>query len=118
MSLSRREFLRLLAAASAAGLALDARSQGRTAKAPDSRFYDIPSFGQVRLLHLTDCHAQLLPTFYREPQVNIGVGPDTNRAPHLVGEHLLRAFGIPRGSRQAHAFTYLDFEQAARRYGA
>ena len=116
MSLSRREFLRLLAAASAAGLALDARSQprGRTA----DRFYDLPSFGQVRLLHLTDCHAQLLPTFYREPQFNIGVGPDTNRPPHLVGEHLLRAFGIPRGSRQAHAFTYLDFEAAARRYGA
>jgi sulfur-oxidizing protein SoxB len=112
MSINRREFLRLLAAASAAGLSLEARAQSSPAS-----LYDLPAFGNARLLHFTDCHAQLLPGRYREPQANIGVGADADRPPHLVGEHLLRAFNIPRGSAQAHAFTYLDFEAAARRYG-
>ncbi len=111
MSLSRREFLRLLAAASAAGLALDGRAQ------EGARLYDLPRFGNVRLLHFTDCHAQLLPGYYREPQANIGVAASANRPPHLVGEHLLREFGLRPGTREAHAFTHLDFERAARRYG-
>jgi sulfur-oxidizing protein SoxB len=111
MSITRREFLRLLAAASAAGMALDARGQ-------DASLYDIPKFGNARLLHFTDCHAQLLPGYYREPQANIGAGIDADRPPHLVGEHLLREFGIAPGSAQAYAFTHLDFEAAARRYGA
>jgi sulfur-oxidizing protein SoxB len=113
MSLPRREFLRLLAAGAASGLVLDARGQSR-----DASLYDFAPFGNARLMHLTDCHAQLLPTYFREPQTNIGVGGNANRPPHLVGEHLLRAYNIPAGSSQAHAFTYLDFERAARRYGA
>jgi sulfur-oxidizing protein SoxB len=71
----------------------------------------------VGLLHLTDCHAQLLPIHYREPDVNIGVGPARGRPPHLVGEELLRTFGIAPGSAQAHAFSHLDYEQAALVYG-
>ena len=39
------------------------------------------------------------------------------RAPHLVGETFLKHFGIRPGSIDAHAFTYLDFAQAARTYG-
>src|SRR5690606_35042450 len=63
------------------------------------------------------CHAQLLPIYFREPSVNIGLGDARGRAPHLVGEHLLKAFGVKPGSAEAHAFTYLDFEAAARTYG-
>ena len=116
MSLSRREFLRLLAYASAAGLPIDSRlalAQGGT----EAKFYDMPRFGQLSLLHFTDCHAQLLPSHFREPNVNIGVGEGTNRAPHLVGEALLKAFNIRPGTREAHAYTHLDFERAARAYG-
>ena len=105
----------MLAAASAAGLALEAGAQG--ANVADARFYDLPAFGNLRLLHFTDCHAQLLPSYFREPSINIGVGDGLNRPPHLVGEHLLRAFGIRPGTRNAHAFTHLDFTRAARRYG-
>ncbi|OFZ99351.1 MAG: thiosulfohydrolase SoxB [Betaproteobacteria bacterium RIFCSPLOWO2_02_FULL_62_17] len=115
MSLSRREFLQVLAAASASGLALDAGAQG--ASPADARFYDLPKFGDVRLLHFTDCHAQLLPSYFREPSVNLGIGDGLNRPPNLVGEHLLREFGIRPGTRNAHAFTHLDFSRAARRYG-
>jgi len=71
----------------------------------------------VSLLHYTDCHAQLQPIRYREPDVNIGIGAAAGRPPHLVGEALLRHFGIRPGTRDAHAFTYLDFTAAARAYG-
>ncbi len=104
----------MLAAASAAGLALDA-SAAATRNA--DTFYRLPRFGNVHLLHFTDCHAQLLPTYYREPGVNLGVGEAAGRPPHLVGEALLRRFGIKRGSREAHAFTSIDFVHAARTYG-
>jgi sulfur-oxidizing protein SoxB len=110
VTLSRREFLQALAAAAAAGLPLAARAQ-------DESFYDLRPFGNVSLLHFTDCHAQLLPVSFREPSVNIGVEAGTNRPPHLVGEALLRHYGFKPGSRQAHAFTYLDFAQAAKKYG-
>jgi sulfur-oxidizing protein SoxB len=111
----RREFLRLLAAGAAAGLALDdpeALAQGSA-----DALYRVPRFGNVSLLHFTDCHAQLLPVYFREPSVNIGVGAAAGKPPHLVGEHLLRAFGIQPGTREAHAFTFLDFERAAVAYG-
>ncbi|HUN67189.1 MAG TPA: thiosulfohydrolase SoxB [Burkholderiales bacterium] len=110
--MNRREFLGTLAAAAACGLRLDAAH----AQAAQS-FYEPPRFGNVSLLHFTDCHAQLLPTYFREPSANIGVGEAAGRAPHLVGEQLLRHAGIPGGSAEAYAFTYLDFEAAARRYG-
>jgi len=115
MSMTRREFLEVLAVAAASGLALDHRRA--FAAEGDAGFYDLPRFGNVSLLHFTDCHAQLLPVYFREPSVNIGVGEQAGEAPHLVGEHLLKAFKVKAGSREAHAFTYLDFEQAARAYG-
>ena len=116
MSLSRREFLHALAVATAAGMSLDAR---RAFAAGDGeRLYDVPRFGNVHLLHFTDCHAQLMPMYYREPDFNIGIGEAAGKPPHLVGEHLLKAFGVRPGSVEAHALTYLDFLQAAKTYGA
>ena len=112
MTLSRREFLQALAAAAAAGLPLAARAQ-----AAGEAFYDLPVFGNVSLLHFTDCHAQLLPVSFREPSVNLGVGEGANRPPHLVGEALLKHFGISPGTREAHAFSHLDFSRAAGKYG-
>jgi sulfur-oxidizing protein SoxB len=82
-----------------------------------AELYDAPSFGQARLLHFTDCHAQLLPVYYREPNVNLGFGHSRGRPPHLVGHALLQDAGIAAGGILAHAFTHLDFTAAARRYG-
>jgi len=114
--LNRREFLRIIAAAAAAGLPLTSR--GALDLSSGDRFYDAAEpFGNVNLLHLTDCHAQLLPVYFREPNVNLGVGPAAGRPPHLVGEALLKEFGIAPGTRDAYAFTYLDFDRAARAYG-
>ena len=112
--MDRREFLEALAVAAAAGLPLASRN----ALAQDaSTFYDIPKFGNVSLLHMTDCHAQLLPVYFREPSANLGVGPSVGRTPHRVGSAFLEGYGIRRGSREAYAFTYLDFEIIAERYG-
>jgi S-sulfosulfanyl-L-cysteine sulfohydrolase len=115
-ALSRREFGHLLGAASVAGFGLGHSGHAAAASAYDAA----PPFkgiGAVSLLHMTDCHAQLLPTYFREPSVNLGVGAMSGKLPHLVGEHLRRAARLAPGSREAHAFTALDFERAARRYG-
>ena len=116
MSQSRREFLQVLGAASVAGMALG-RHANADAQSAESVLYELPRFGNVSFLHMTDCHAQLRPIYFREPSVNIGVGAMSGKLPHLVGEQLLGATGVARGSAAAHALTGLDFETAARRYG-
>ena len=110
-SFSRREFLHLLATASATGITLKSHAQSA------SSMYDLPKFGNVSLFHFTDCHAQLMPIYFREPNVNLGLGAQSGKAPHLVGEALLKAFHLKPGSAQAHAFTHLNFAEAARTYG-
>ncbi len=116
MNISRREFVRLLGLASAAGMALGKYSDADAAQAQQG-LYEIPKFGQISLLHMTDCHAQLMPIHFREPSVNLGIAEMRGRTPHLVGENLLKLAGIKPGTAQAHAFTALDFESAAKQYG-
>ena len=113
--MNRREFLEVLAAAAAAGMVLESRKA--LAQGDLDALYRRPKFGNVSLLHFTDCHAQLLPIYYREPNINIGVGASAGKPPHLVGENLLKAFKIEPGTGQAHAFTYLDYTAAAKTYG-
>ena len=117
MSLARREFLQMLAVAAAGGMALDHRDALAATPGASERLYDLPKFGNVSLMHFTDCHAQLMPVHFREPSVNLGVGDAVGRPPHLVGERLLAHFGIAPHTAEAHAFTYLDFEAAAMAYG-
>jgi sulfur-oxidizing protein SoxB len=112
--MDRREFLRLLAIAGLASGTAACASRGRRA---DTDIYSTASFGQVRLLHFTDCHAQLLPVYFREPSVNLGFSAAASRPPHLVGAALLDYAGVQPDSRFAHAISHLDFEGAARRYG-
>ena len=123
MNLSKREFLQVLTSATVAGMGL-ARWADADAATAGEALYEVPPLagagrgeGFVSFLHMTDCHAQLLPIHFREPSVNLGVGDMAGQLPHLVGEHLLRKAGIPAGTPLAHAYTYLDFEPAARRYG-
>ncbi|MDD2814687.1 MAG: thiosulfohydrolase SoxB [Thiotrichaceae bacterium] len=114
MSMNRREFIQLMSIASLGGL-LPKSSFAANKQA--SEMYDIPSFGQVRLLHITDCHAQLQPLYYREPHVNLGFGEQANKVPHIIGDKFLQQFGIAPNSAAAHAFTYLNFVDAAQQYG-
>lgn len=108
--------MQVLAAASAAGFSLRSFGASNAADGPSDP-YEVAPFGNVSLLHFTDCHAQLLPIHFREPNFNIGIGAAAGKPPHLVGDALLAHFGIEPGSRQAHAFTYIDFAEAARRFG-
>ena len=113
MSLNRREFIQLLSLAAAAGLPLT----GRSSSSDPAQIYDLPPFGNVSLLHFTDCHAQLLPLYFREPSVNIGLGDAFGRVPHRVGSYFLDYFSIRQGSPEAYAYTCLDFESMARQFG-
>jgi len=114
MTISRREFLRLMGLAGAAGMM--PASVFAAARQP-SDLYEVPKFGNVSLLHITDSHAQLNPVYFREPNVNLGIGPAYNQPPHLVGTKLLDHFGIKPGTIEAHAFTYLNFDEAANKFG-
>lgn len=113
--IKRREFLQVLAIAAAGGLSLSHNARAASQAAKD--FYELPRFGNVHFMHFTDCHAQLMPIYFREPSVNLGLGQAKNRPPHIVGEHFLKHFNIKPGSAEAYAFTCLDFENAARQYG-
>jgi len=115
--MQRREFLNVLAIAAAGGALLDSKALLAATPSAADKFYELPRFGNVHFLHMTDCHAQLKPIYFREPRVNLGFGTALNQPPHLVGEHLLKAFNIRRGSREAHAFTHIEFEAGAKVYG-
>jgi S-sulfosulfanyl-L-cysteine sulfohydrolase len=117
MSFSRREFMQVLAVASAGGMALNHKDVLAGKPGAGQAMYDLPKFGNVSFLHFTDCHAQLMPIYFREPNVNLGVADALGRPPHIVGEGLLKHFKIRPGTPEAHAFTYLNFEQAAKTYG-
>ena len=112
----KREFVQVLGAASVAGMGLGRYADADAATAQRG-LYDIAPFGNVSFLHMTDCHAQLKPTYFREPSVNLGLGTMQGQLPHLVGEALLKRAGVRPGTAQAHGYTFLDFEKAARRYG-
>ena len=120
MTLSKREFLQVLSAASVAGMGL-ARYADADAATAEAGLYDLPPLGtgagHVSFLHMTDCHAQLKPIYFREPSVNLGLGSMQGQLPHLVGEHLLKKAGVRPGTALAHAYTFIDFERAAERYG-
>src|SRR5574340_312098 len=116
MNMTRREFLQMLAVAAGSGFALDSKKVWAGNQV--NGLYDLLKFGNnVTLMHFPDCHAQLRPIYFREPDVNLGMNDSLGKPPHLVGEALLKRFGISPNSRLAHAFTYLDFERAARTYG-
>jgi S-sulfosulfanyl-L-cysteine sulfohydrolase len=116
MQLDRREFLNVMAAGSACGM-FGSWASAANAASKGEKIYDIPKYGNVSFLHFTDCHAQLTPVYFREPNVNIGLGVMNGRPPHFVGEAFLKFHQVPANTALSHAFTYLDFEKAAKAYG-
>src|SRR5947208_6989841 len=114
MTIRRRDFLALAGASTLSG------SLPRlSAQAADNNagVYDPEGFGNARLRHITDTHAQLRPVFFREPSVNLGIGSMRGNPPHLVGRAFLDRFGIRPDSADAYAFTCVEFEKAAGRFG-
>src|SRR6516165_3970648 len=111
MKIRRRDFLKTTGAA----LLLGGARHARAAETPS--LYDLELFGNARILHLTDVHAQLRRVYFRDARVNIGIGEMLGRPPHLVGKAFLDRFGISADSAEAYAFTSLDFEKSAQRFG-
>ena len=93
-------------------------ARGRATPTASASTAALEPFGNVALLHITDCHAQLHADALSRAERQPRRGRRARQAAALVGEALLRHFGIAPGTRDAHAFTYLDFERAARAYGA
>lgn len=117
--ISRREFLQASAAACTlfAGSAMPlgrAAAQQRLSQADILKF---ESLGKLTILHVTDLHAQLLPLYFREPSVNLGVGEVKGLPPHLTEAEFLTHFKIAAGSAEAHAMTSADFAALAKNYG-
>jgi sulfur-oxidizing protein SoxB len=123
MSLNRREFLHVMSMAAAAGMlpgTASAMSGGANTVATSKAtadIYNLPLKGKVRLLHITDTHAQLNPIYFREPNVNLGTGPAYGKLPHVVGAKLLKEIGVKENTPLAHAFSYLNFQDASEQYG-
>ncbi|MCR4378155.1 MAG: thiosulfohydrolase SoxB [Rhodospirillales bacterium] len=116
--LTRRDFLQVTAATAAlmgpgANIARAASAQAIT----QDELLKFETKGQVTLLNFTDIHAQLMPLYFREPSVNIGVGGVNGLPPHLTGMDFLKNFGLKAGTREAYAFTSQDFGQLAAQYG-
>src|ERR1700742_2032896 len=111
MKIRRRDFLKLSGAVLSGGII-------RGVHAADTpSIYDLERFGNARVLHTTDTHAQLQPVFFREPSVNIGIGEMAGQPPHLVAKAFLDRYGIRPDSADAYAFSSVDFEKAAPRFG-
>lgn len=117
MSLTRRDFIKVLGAGSAAGLISGCGGDASAKLASQDNMYEVAKTGNARILHITDTHGNLLPNYFREPNVNLGFGPTYGQLPHVVGNKLLEQIGVKPGSPEAYAFTYNNFEELSNKYG-
>ena len=106
--ISRRDFLQVSMAASAmvgaSGFGNWARLAAQQSLTQD-QLLQFDTFGNVSLIHVTDIHAQLMPIYFREPSVNIGVGDNRGQVPHVTGADFRKLYGIDDGSPAAYALT-------------
>ncbi len=116
--LSRRDFMHVAAATAATtGLGGTLSRVAAQQKLTQTDLLRFDAKGQVTILHMTDCHAQLKPIYFREPSTNIGVGAMDGLPPHFTGTDYLKHFGIPAGTPLAYAHTSDDFAALAKTYG-
>ena len=107
--MNRREFLQIMIAAYIAGF------KGNS-HADNSVNYDYHFDSDLRLLHITDTHAQLNPSFFREPNINLGTGINKNKPPHIVGQSFLDYYSLD-GDFNKYLYTYINFNELSDRYG-
>jgi sulfur-oxidizing protein SoxB len=116
--ITRREMLQVGVATAAlmvgGGSLARALAQQRVTEAELLKF---DALGNVTVLHVADIHGQLMPVYFREPSINLGVGAARGQPPHLTGADFLKRFGIPAKSAAAYALTSEDFAALAKSYG-
>ena len=116
MSFGRREFMYLMAALGSTPIF----ANSHTRMSPEGKlndYYKLKPFGNARILHMTDSHAQLMPVYFREPSVNIGLYGNKNVPPHIVGKDFLDYYHIKGNDRLTYAFSCVDFEKHAKAIG-
>lgn len=116
--LSRREFVYMMALLGAAPVFANSHTRmtdNIANKLED--YYKLKPFGNARLMHMTDSHAQLLPVYFREPSVNLGLFENFGKPPHIVGEKFLEYYGIKGNKRLEYAYSCVDFEKHAKVMG-
>ena len=117
-TMDRRTFLKFLAfSAAGSSVTLPWLNAAHAQDTLPKDFYSLPKKGQARILHTTDLHGQLLPVYFREPNVNLGIADAYGRPPHVVGKKLLEQMKLPQAGIESYAYTYLDFAEAAKKYG-
>ena len=117
---SRRDFLQVGMATSAIYGASGFGSFSRLAaqqKLSQDDLLQFDTYGNVSLIHITDIHAQLKPIYFREPEINLGVGSALGQVPHITGANFRKMYGIDDGSPSHYALTHNDFSALAREYG-
>ena len=107
--MNRREFLQLMAAAYLIGFSDKSSSKNLIN-------YNFPFTSDLRLLHITDTHAQLAPTYFREPNINLGTGKNRNVPPHIVGDEFLKYYSLD-GDFNEYVYSYMRFNELAERFG-
>ena len=118
--ISRRDFLQTSMAAAALYGGSGFGNWGRLAaqqSLTQRKLLEFDTFGNVSLIHVTDIHAQLKPIFFREPEINIGVGVSRGQVPHITGADFRKLYGIDDGSASAYALSHNDFSALAKGYG-
>jgi len=118
--ISRRDFLQASMATTAiygaSGFGNWSRLAAQQTMTQD-KLLEFDTFGNVSLIHITDIHGQLNPVYFREPEINIGVGGAKGHVPHITGADYRKMYGINDGSASAYALTYDDFSSLAKTYG-
>ena len=117
---SRRDFLQVGMATSAIYGASGFGSFSRLAaqqKLSQDDLLQFDTYGNVSLIHITDIHAQLKPIYFREPEINLGVGSALGQVPHVTGANFRKLYGIDDGSPSHYALTHNDFSALAKEYG-
>jgi sulfur-oxidizing protein SoxB len=116
--ITRREILHVgvATAALAAGDGAFRRALAQQ-RLTETELLKFDTLGNVTLLHVADIHGQLMPVYFREPSVNLGVGEAKGQPPHITGRDFLKRFGIPEKSASAYALTDQDFAALAKSYG-
>ncbi len=118
--IARRDFLQMAMATTALYGASSFGNWGRLAAQQamsQDKLLEFDTFGNVSLIHVTDIHAQLKPIYFREPEINIGVGENKGQVPHITGADFRRLYGIEKNSWPSYALSYEDFASLAKGYG-
>lgn len=115
--LSRREFVYMMAVLGAAPVFANSHTRMIDTTKSLEDYYKLKPYGNVRLMHMTDSHAQLLPVYFREPSVNLGFHGNFGKPPHIVGEKFLDYYGIKGNKKLEYAYSCINFEKHAKAMG-